>query len=49
MSLLGFGMGTMMVNFHNMCDIILLLKRPFKYACEEFKSKRAWVFHVPDV
>ena len=43
MSLLGFGMGTMLANFH-MCGIMLLLEQ--FYTC---KSKRAYVFYVPDV
>ena len=38
LSLLGFGMGTMLVNFH-MCG-----KSSFQQAREECESKRAYVF-----
>ena len=38
MSLLGFGRGTILVNFH-MCGI----KSSFQYALEECESKRAYV------
>ena len=42
--LLGFGIGTMLTNFH-MCEIMLLLniKNSFKHGSEECKSKRAYV------
>ena len=40
MSLLGFGMGIMLVNFY-MCDIMLLLRAHTREECE---SKRAYVF-----
>ena len=43
MSLLGFGMGAMLANFH-MCGIMFVLEQ-FS-TCE---SKRAYVFQVPDV
>ena len=33
-SLLGFGMGTMLANFH-MCGIMLLLRAVFKHTHEE--------------
>ena len=39
MSLLGFGMGTMLANFP-MCGI----KSSFQHAREECESKRAYVF-----
>ena len=44
MSLLGFGMETMLTNFH-MCGIMLVLRAVFNmHACEECESKRAYVF-----
>ena len=43
MSLLGFGMRTMLANFH-MSGIMLLLKSRFKHAREECESKRTYVF-----
>ena len=44
MSLLGFGMGTMLANFH-MCGIMLVLTAcSFQHAREECESKRAYVF-----
>ena len=43
MSLLGFGMGTMLANFH-MCGIMLVLRTVFHHAREECESKRAYVF-----
>ena len=39
MSLLGFGMGTMLANFHRCC-----IKISFQHAHEECESKRAYVF-----
>ena len=39
LSLMGFGMGTMLANFH-MCGA----KRSFQHAREECESKRAFVF-----
>ena len=39
--LLGFGMGTMLVNFY-MCGIMLLLRARFKHARDEYE--RAYVF-----
>ena len=42
LSLLDFGMGTMLTNFH-MCGIMLLL-RAYKHTCEECESKRDYVF-----
>ena len=42
MSLLGFGMGTMLTNFH-ICGI-MLVEEQFQHACEECESKRAYVF-----
>ena len=44
MSLLGFGIWTMLTNFH-MCGI----KSSFQHTREECESKRAHVFYVPDV
>ena len=41
MSLLGFGMGTMLANFH-MCGIMLVL-RVVQHAREECESKRVCV------
>ena len=43
MSLLGFGIGTMLANFH-MCGIMLVFKSCFQHAREENKSKRAYLF-----
>ena len=43
MSLLGFGMRTMLANFH-MCGIMLVLRSSFQHAREECESKRAYVF-----
>ena len=43
MSLLDFGIGTILANFH-MCGIMLLLR-----AVDECESKRDYVFYVPDV
>ena len=43
LSLLGFGMGTMLANFH-MCGIMLVLNSSFQHAREECESKRAYVF-----
>ena len=45
MSLLGFGMGTRLANFH-VCGIMLVSRAVFKMECE---SKMAYVFEVPDV
>ena len=42
MSLLGFGMGTMLANFY-MCGI-MLVKSSFQHDREEYESKRAYVF-----
>ena len=42
MSLLDFGMWTMLVNFH-MCSF-MLVKSSFQHAREECESKRAYVF-----
>ena len=42
-SLLGFGIETMLANFH-MCGIMLVLKSSFKHAREECESKRVYVF-----
>ena len=47
MSSLGFGMGTMLANFH-MCYYAVVKSR-FKHARKECESKRAYVFWVPDV
>ena len=44
-SLLGFGTGTMLANFH-VWDIMLLLGAVLKHTRE---SKRAYVFYVPDI
>ena len=48
MSLLGFGIGTMLGNFH-MCGIMLVLRAFFNMLVRECESKRAHVFSVPDV
>ena len=40
---LGFGIGTMLTNFH-VCGIMCLLKSRFKHTREECESKRAYVF-----
>ena len=40
---MGFGMGTMLANFH-MCGINVNVKSSFKHAREECESKRACVF-----
>ena len=48
MCLLGFGMGTMLANFH-IYDIMLMLRARFKHADEEYESNRAYVFYVPNV
>ena len=48
MSLLGFGMGTILTNFHR-CGVMLVLRAVFQLAREECESKRAYVFLVPDV
>ena len=47
LSLLGFGMGTILANFH-MCGIMLVLKAVSTYSWE-CESKRVYVFYVPDV
>ena len=39
MSLWGFGMGTMLANFH-----MLGVKSSFQHAREEYESKRVYVF-----
>ena len=43
MSLLGFGVGTMLANFH-MCGYYDGVKSNFQHAREECESKRAYVF-----
>ena len=43
MSLLCFGMGTVLANFH-MCGIMLVLKSSFQHAREERGSTRVYVF-----
>ena len=43
MYLLGFGMGTMLANFH-ICGIMLVLRAVFQHAREECESKKAYVF-----
>ena len=43
-SLLGFGMGTMLANFHNDEWYYVVVKSSFKHAREECESKRAYVF-----
>ena len=42
-SLLGFGMATMLANFH-MCGILFFVKSRFKHAREKCESKRVYVF-----
>ena len=46
-SLLGFGIGTMLANFY-MCEV-LYFKSSFKHTREECESKRAYVFLVSDI
>ena len=41
--LFGFGMGTMLANFH-MCGIMLVLRAVFRHAREECESKTAYIF-----
>ena len=48
MSLLGFGMGTMLTNFH-MCGIILVLRAVFNLLVRGYESKTSYVFQVPNV
>ena len=43
MSILVFGMWTMLANFH-MCGIMLVLRAGFQHAREEYESRRAYVF-----
>ena len=43
MSLLSFGMRTMLANFH-MCCIMFVSRTVFNMLPEEFESKRAYVF-----
>ena len=43
MFLFGFGMGTMLPNFH-MCGIMFGVKSSFQHARVECESKRAYVF-----
>ena len=43
LSLLGFGMGTMLANFH-MCDIMLVSRTVFQHDREQCDTKRAYVF-----
>ena len=43
MSLLDFGIGTMLANFH-MCGIFVGVKSSFEHARGECESKRAYVF-----
>ena len=45
MSLLSFGMGTMLANFH-VCGIILVLRSVFDMLVMN-ESKRAYVFYLP--
>ena len=47
MSLLGFGMGTMLANFH-MCGMMLVLRAVFNMLLKNV-SPRWPVFYVPDV
>ena len=47
-SLLGFGIWTMLANFH-VCGIMFLLRAVFKHTRQECESKRAYVFLVPDI
>ena len=42
-SLLGFGMGTMLANFH-IYSIMFVERAVFQHAREECESKRAYVF-----
>ena len=42
-SLLGFGIGTMLANFH-VWGIMFFVKSSFKYTREECESKMAYVF-----
>ena len=43
MSLWGFGMGTMLANFH-MCGIMLVLRAVFNMLVRNATPKRAYVF-----
>ena len=43
MGLLGFGMGTMLANFH-IYGMLVLRAVFIQHACEECESKRAYVF-----
>ena len=43
MSLLGFGMWTMLANFHDVWYYVVVKSR-FQHAREECESKRAYVF-----
>ena len=44
-SLLGFGIGTMLANFHVPCvRYYVFVKSSFKHTREECESKRAYVF-----
>ena len=47
-SLLGFGIRTMLANFH-VWGIMFFVKSRFKHTCEECESKRAYVFYVPHI
>ena len=42
-SLLGFGMWTILANFHNV-RYYVVVKNRFKHACEECESKMTYVF-----
>ena len=46
-SLLGFGIGAMLANFH-VCGIMFLFRAVFTHTREECESKRVFVFYVPD-
>ena len=46
-SLLGFGMGTMLANFHVLYYVVV--KSSFQHAREEWESKRAYALEVPDI
>ena len=48
MSLLGFGMGTMLASFH-MCGIMLVLRAVFNMLVRNASPRGHYVFKVPDV
>ena len=49
MSLLGFGMGTMLTNVHMCGNMLTLIKSSFFLTREECCSRRTYVFDVSDL